>query len=262
MNLVKQFGEYNLTTKKNREIKYIVIHYTAGTKSKAGTALSTAKYFNKETTKASADFIVDDETVVQFNPDIANKYTWHCGGSKYKTQGGSLYKICTSANSIGIEVCSTNDTGKITNANDEHWSFTDAVVKNTIELTKQLMKDYNVSADNVIRHYDVNGKPCPGIIGWNIDTGDDSKWNAFKCELMPVDMVKVEEAVQDNTEVEEKVLTVGDVIQAIEEPDLTPVYQEPEVEADSLTVTIGGKPIEEKKGLLQTIIDLIKSLIK
>jgi len=162
MNVINQFGEYNLTNKKNREIKYIVIHYTAGTTSKSGTAKSTAKYFNKETTKASADFIVDDEFVVQFNPDIKNKYCWHCGGSKYKTQGGSLYKICTSANSIGIEVCSSNSAKKVTNPNDTNWYFTDDAVKNTLELVKQLMQEYDIDVDHIIRHYDVNGKqPLP-----------------------------------------------------------------------------------------------------
>jgi flagellum-specific peptidoglycan hydrolase FlgJ len=31
----------------------------------------------------------------------------------------------------------------------------------------------------VIRHYDVNGKPCPGVIGWNADSGSESQWDAF-----------------------------------------------------------------------------------
>ena len=45
------------------------------------------------------------------------------------------------------------------------------------------MKEYDVDIDHVIRHYDVNGKPCPGIIGWNAETGDESKWEAFKKRL-------------------------------------------------------------------------------
>ena len=162
MNIIECTNTANTTAKKGREIKYIVIHYTAGTTSKPGTAKSTAKYFAKETTKASADFIVDDENIVQYNPDIKNRYTWHCGGSKYKTKGGSLYKICTSANSIGIEMCSTNHLKKITAANDENWDFTDAVINNTVELVKKLCLEYDVSPYNVIRHYDVNGKlPLP-----------------------------------------------------------------------------------------------------
>ena len=48
---------------------------------------------------------------------------------------------------------------------------------------KYLMQMYNIPAGNVIRHYDVSGKLCPGIIGWNEDSGDVSKWNAFKSQL-------------------------------------------------------------------------------
>lgn len=233
MNLIEQFGEYNLTNKKNREIKYIVIHYTAGTTSKAGTAKSTAKYFNKETTKASADFIVDDEFVVQYNPDIKNKYCWHCGGSKYNTKGGSLYKIATSANSIGIEVCSTNDTKKVTSPNDEHWSFTDIAIKNTIELVKQLMQEYDIDVEHIIRHYDCTGKTCPGIIGWNADTGDETKWLDFKNEL-----------IQNN----KTTLTLADVVQEIEAAD--EIIEIPEVKD------------EEKEIEVKTQINNVKPIIK
>lgn len=182
----------NTTVKKNREIKYIVIHYTAGVTSKTGSAYNTAKYFGKDTTKASADYIVDDEYVCQYNTDIKNRYTWHCGGSKYKTKGGSLYGVCTNANSIGIEICSSNSTKKVTNPNDVNWYYTDEVIVNTVELVKQLMKEYNIDADHVIRHYDVTGKACPGIIGWNLDTCDESKWLKFKTDILGTEEVKCE----------------------------------------------------------------------
>ena len=42
------------------------------------------------------------------------------------------------------------------------------------------MQLYGIDAEHVIRHYDVNGKPCPGVIGWNKDSGDESKWADFK----------------------------------------------------------------------------------
>lgn len=71
----------------------------------------------------------------------------------------------------------------MTVANDSHWSFTDKVVSNLVELVKYLMAEYGIDAAHVIRHYDVNGKPCPGIIGWNEDTGSAAKWAAFKARL-------------------------------------------------------------------------------
>lgn len=183
MNITKKTNTQNTTASSGRNIKYIVIHYTAGITSKAGSAANTAAWFANKNAQASADFIVDDATVIQYNPDIANRYCWHCGGSKYSTKGGSLYGVAKNANSIGIEICSTNSTGKVTTPNDKYWSYTDAVLANAVELVKYLMDKYGIDADHVIRHYDVTGKPCPGIIGWNADSGDESKWQAFKAKL-------------------------------------------------------------------------------
>ena len=183
MNIVKRTSTVHTTAKKNRSIDFIVMHYTAGVTSKAGSAISTATYFSTTDREVSSDFTVDDATVVQYNPDIRNRYTWHCGGSKYATKGGSFYGKCTNSNSIGIEVCSTNSTGKMQNANDKSYSFTASAVKTAEELVKQLMKEYNIPASRVIRHYDVTGKPCPGIIGWNADSGSEAEWNKFKASI-------------------------------------------------------------------------------
>ena len=141
--------------------------------------------FSKPSTYASADFIVDDETIVQFNPDIKNRYCWHCGDNKNMfSMGGSLYGKCTNTNSIGIEVCSTNPNYQASDfANSKKWSFTDKVVENSVELVKYLMQTYNIPIENVIRHYDVTGKLCPGIIGWNEDSGNAKKWEEFKSRL-------------------------------------------------------------------------------
>ena len=245
MNIIECTNTANTTELKNRKIKYIVIHYTAGITSKPGTAKSTAKYFAKETTKASADFIIDDENIVQYNPDIKNRYCWHCGGSKYKTKGGSLYKVCTSANSIGIEMCSTNSAKKVTNPNDTNWYFTDAVIANCVELTKKLMEEYDIKADHVIRHYDVNGKPCPGVIGWNEDTNDISKWQDFIIRVSPIpEEIVIEEAKEEIVEV--KVPEVRE--------ELKPEVKEEKSEK------IQEKPIE--KGLFEALLDIFLKLFK
>lgn len=183
MNITKQTSYNNTTGYNNRPLDYIVIHYTAGTTSRAGTAYNTAVMFSNPSIYASADFIVDDTTAVQFNPDIKNRYCWHCGDNKNYNKGGSYYGKCQNYNSIGIEVCSTNKTGKMTSANDNNYYFTDAVVNKAAELTKYLMQTYNIPASRVIRHYDVTGKYCPGIKGWNEDSGDASKWQTFKAKI-------------------------------------------------------------------------------
>lgn len=245
MNIIECTNTANTTELKNRKIKYIVIHYTAGITSRPGTAKSNARYFAKETTKASADFIVDDENIVQYNPDIKNRYCWHCGGSKYKTKGGSLYKVCTSANSIGIEMCSTNSAKKVTNPNDANWYFTNAVIDNCIELTKKLMKEYDIKPDHVIRHYDVNGKLCPGIIGWNEDTNDISKWQDFIVRVSPVPEETVIEEPKEEI-IEMKVPEVRE-------------YPKPEVKEEN-SEKIQEKPTE--KGLFEVLLDIFLKLFK
>ena len=142
-----------------------------------------ADWFAHGPREASADFIVDDETTVQYNPDPANRYCWSVGGKHYGNKGGALYEVARNANSISVEICSTNSTGQMQEHNDSGWSYTDAVLERAAELIRHLMKEYDVDIDHVIRHYDVNGKPCPGIIGWNAETGDESKWEAFRKKL-------------------------------------------------------------------------------
>ena len=183
MTITNKFSTVHTSAKANRSIEYIVIHYTAGVTSKAGSAVNTADFFRTTSTQVSADFTVDDAAVVQYNGDIRNRYTWHCGGSKYNTKGGSLYGICKNSNSIGIEICSTNSTGKMQDANDNSYSFSDAAVANAEWLVKQLMAEYDIPAERVIRHYDVTGKLCPGVIGWNTESGSEAAWSAFKASL-------------------------------------------------------------------------------
>ena len=56
----------------NRDIKYLAIHFTAGSTSKVGSARNVRNVFLQR--EASADFAVDDAEMVQFNPDLRNYY--------------------------------------------------------------------------------------------------------------------------------------------------------------------------------------------
>lgn len=189
INIIKLPLTRNISLMPNRDIRYIVVHYTAGTTSKKGAARNSRNWFNKPDTRASADYIVDDEEIVQCNPDIRNYFCWAVGGRKYpRTYGGIFYGKAKSSNTINIEICSSNRAGKTTSVNDENYYFTEKVVKNTEELVKYLMKEYSITLDRIIRHYDVNGKPCPGVSGWN-DGWEGAKassgdWKAFKERLL------------------------------------------------------------------------------
>lgn len=183
MKITKAYGKRSMTSAPGRKIEYIVIHYTAGVTSREGSALNTVAWFNNPAAIASSDYVVDDTAIVQYNADIENVYTWHCGGAHYDNKGGKFYGKCVNKNAIGIEVCSTNSTGKIQSANDKTYSFTAAAVRNAVALVKHLMKKYSIPADHVVRHYDCTGKLCPGIIGWNAESGSEAEWEKFKARL-------------------------------------------------------------------------------
>jgi len=94
-----------------------------------------------------------------------------------------MYGIIKNKNSISIEICNNNSNCKTAPANDESNYFSTKAVNNALKLTKYLMKKYNVPASNVYRHYDVTGKLCPGIVGWNKESGSEDSWISFKNEL-------------------------------------------------------------------------------
>lgn len=186
-----------ITKSPNRKIRYIAIHYTAGASSAPGRAINMKNGWEK-TKRASADFGVDDRDMVQFNPDPLNYKCWSVGDKKNPySGGGSLYGIATNSNTISIEICSNLTAGyNSSKANHAGWYYTDAALDNAVRLVKILMKKYSIPIERVVRHYDISGKLCPGIVGWN--NGDlygaegnkmnmlnnSSKWEEFKKRLL------------------------------------------------------------------------------
>ena len=180
-NLLKVNSEAKKTTLSiNRKIEYIVVHYTAGVTSKPGSAVSVADYYSHTEVKVSADFIVDDASAVQYNPDLRNRYAWHCGRRKEEENRSGILSLCTNQNSIGVEICSENRKHQITYPGDEAYYFTEAVLKNAAVLVGSLMEAYDIDISHVVRHYDVTGKECPGVRGWFGTADESSEWLKFK----------------------------------------------------------------------------------
>lgn len=150
------------------KIKYIVIHFTAND---GDSDESNSNFFKNNTPKTSAHYFVDDDSITQSVPD--NFTAWSVGGSKFndcnKTGGGTLYKVVTNTNSISIEMCDTIKNGK----ND----VSEKTLENTIAFCKVLMKKYNISINNVVRHFDVTGKHCP------VYFMNNTAWANFKIKL-------------------------------------------------------------------------------
>lgn len=174
-------------TRFSRTPKYLAIHFTAGSNSNPGKAQSIYNTFMSK--RVSADFAVDDRDIVQFNPDIENYYCWAVGDNKQLTkEGAKFYGKAYNKNTISIEICSTCNPATSTavnRANHSGWSFTDPTINNAVKIAKIIMKKYNIPIENVIRHYDITGKLCPGLLGWNNEAVYDKntgkkiigKWN-------------------------------------------------------------------------------------
>ena len=159
--LYKKLTKVNYTHMSNKKNEYIVIHYTGNA---TDTALANARYFETVNRGASANYFVDQTTVYQCVLD--SDKAWHVG---VNYGNHTLFGKCTNSNSIGIEMCSNKK--KI--AQDTY--------KNTVALTKKLMKKYNIPASRVVRHYDVCNKVCPGWSGWT--RKNDKIWKQFKKDI-------------------------------------------------------------------------------
>ncbi|CDG02090.1 Putative N-acetylmuramoyl-L-alanine amidase family 2 (fragment) [Clostridium chauvoei JF4335] len=162
-------SEYNYF--EGNSIKYLVIH---GTGNKTDTAINNAKYFNACDRQASAHYFVDDNDIVQVVEEFNG--AWHCGDG-YNRNG------INNQNSIGIEMCCTN------------YTYSDATVKNTIELVKELQHKYGIPNERVVRHYDASYKCCPSGFADN----NWEKWIEFKKMIdgeVIIPVVKVESQQQ------------------------------------------------------------------
>lgn len=161
---------YNYTPMYNKSNKYIVIHYVGAVSS----AVDNARYFYNNSLSSSAHYFVDEDSIWQSVED--KNMAWHCGG-KLESAHHPLHGICTNGNSIGIELCC------IRNSSGE-WKFKEETLENAVSLIRMLMKKYKIGIDNVIRHYDVTGKPCPAVYT------DEEKWQEFKKRIMKEDITE------------------------------------------------------------------------
>lgn len=160
MNINKLLTKTNYRKGSGKQNKYIVIHYVGAT----GGAEANCKYFQSNYRGSSAHYFVGHEGEIWQcveDKDIA----WHCGATRYK------HAYCRNTNSIGIELCCRKKS-------DGTFYFEEETVRAAIELTKELMKKYNIPVGNVIRHYDVTGKMCPEPY-----VRDTAAWNTFKASL-------------------------------------------------------------------------------
>lgn len=182
MEIKENLTNVNYNKMSNKVNKYIVIHYVGA----VSTAYNNSVYFKNVNRSASANYFVDENEIYRVVAD--SDKAWHCGDKLKSGNGGAYNGKCTNSNSIGIEMCCYNNNGKI--------DVSEKVISNTIELVKELMAKYNISIENVIRHYDVTNKICPAPL-----VEDESRWIDFKNRLISNSTQQVIQEENKNTNI-------------------------------------------------------------
>lgn len=146
-------NKYSRSGEKQSKIEYIIVHYVGNPNT---SALANRNYFeNLRITKklqASAHYVIGlNGEIIQCIPD--NEVAFHSGNYNMNRK------------SIGIENCHPDWSGK----------FNDTTYNSLLELCVELCRKYNLTADKVIRHYDVTGKDCPRYF-----VQHQAEWEGFR----------------------------------------------------------------------------------
>lgn len=148
-------NEYSRPGESLEQVNGIVIHYTANP---GTTAEQNRGYFeglkDSHETYASSHFVIGIAgEIIQCIP---------CNEIAYASKDRNH-------DTIAIECCIPDETGK----------FEEATYQSLVRLTTWLMGRYELSAEDVIRHYDVTGKMCPKYYVEN-----ESAWEQFREDLL------------------------------------------------------------------------------
>lgn len=146
-------NKYSRSGEKQPKIEYIVVHWVGNANT---SAIANRNYFENlritHKTQASAHYIIGlNGEIIQCIPD--DEVAFHSGNYNMNRK------------SIGIENCHPDWSGK----------FTDMTYNSLLDLVVSLCKKYRISADKVIRHYDVTGKSCPKYF-----VEHNAEWEGFR----------------------------------------------------------------------------------
>ena len=163
-------NEYSRPGTPLEEVNGIVVHYTGNP---GTTAVQNRSYFQSlaETgeNSASSHYVVGiDGEIIQCVP---------CNEIAYASNDRN-------SDTLSIECCTPEANGK----------FTDATYDSLVQLVCYLMGRYELTTDQVIRHYDVTGKECPRYYVKNPEA-----WEQFKEDLLTyIDTYCIEKKAEIN----------------------------------------------------------------
>ena len=114
-------------------VRNIVIHYVGNPGS---TAQQNRDYYANPSSEVSSHFVIGlNGEIIQCIP-------------LYEKSSASNHR---NKDTISIEVCHSDESGK----------FTDASYQSLVKLTAWLCEICDLNSDDIIRHYDITGKQCP-----------------------------------------------------------------------------------------------------
>ena len=147
---------YCRSGERQNAIQNIVVHWVGNAGS---SAIGNRNYFNSlatsHKTSASSHYIIGlNGEVIKCIPE--NEVAFHSGSYSMNRK------------SIGIETCHPDWNGK----------FVDSTYHSLVELCADICKRYNLTVNNIIRHYDVTGKDCPRYYVQN-----PNEWIQFKNDV-------------------------------------------------------------------------------
>jgi len=174
---------YSRAGVKRHATKAIVVHWVANpmtsAKANANYFASLANQKVKFPIYGSAHYIIGLKGEgIQVIPE--EEIAYHCGSTRLDPASGMVYtniarakfgtKYCVRLSpnfvTIGIELCHTDWLG----------TFTPETYSAAVALCAELLKKYNLTTDDLLRHYDIVGwKDCPK---WFVNKPDE--WAVFK----------------------------------------------------------------------------------
>ena len=186
MQIIHDFltiNEYSRPGRRLREVKAVVLHWTANP---SATAKENRDFFeNKKTGTggyASAHYIIDQNgIIIAAVPE--NETAYHTGSNTKDPASGKIYTdearrrfgfYATENNSpnnctIGVELCPTDNKG----------NFSDATIRAAVELCADICLRYKLTEKDLTTHHNVVGwKECPKL--W---TDKPALFEAFKTSV-------------------------------------------------------------------------------
>ena len=153
------------STRSKKKVRGIVIHWTENV---GDTAAGNVNYFSEKgdnVRKAGAHFFVDQKGHIGRSIRM-NKTAYSVGNPNGSYLPGSYYSILNNSNTVSIELCDI--------VNKEPSEAMIYAVKILIEY----IRTYCPNATEIVRHYDIVRKNCPGRF-----VKDGKAWQVFKKKI-------------------------------------------------------------------------------